>query len=71
MSHINSYVREASGDKAPCDLMTQKFGIEFAGLFNIRRIPVSDVVLKPSLLGIKQKVRPEILKATDPKNNTK
>ena len=30
-----------------------------------------DVVLKPSLLGIEQKVRPEIIKATDPKNNTK
>ena len=71
MSHINSYVREASGDKPPYDLMTRKFGVEFAELFNIRRIPANDVVLKPSLLGIEQKVRPEILKATDPENNTK
>lgn len=71
MSHINSYVRGASGDKPPCDLMTGKLGVEFADLFNIRRIPANDVVLKPSLLGIEQKVRPEILKATDPKNNTK
>ena len=71
MSHINSYVREASGDKPPYDLMTRKFGVEFADLFNIRRIPANDVVLKPSLLGIEQKVRPEILKATDPENKTK
>lgn len=71
MSHINSYVREASGDKTPYDLMTGRFGVEFADLFNIRRIPANDVVLRPSLLGIEQKVRPEITKATDPKNNTK
>ena len=71
MSHINSYVREASGDKTPYGLMTGKFGVEFADLFNIRRIPANDVVLRPSLLGIEQKVRPEIIKATDPKNNTK
>ena len=58
-------------DKQPYDLMTRKFGVEFADLFNIRRIPANDVVLKPSLLGIEQKVRPEILKATDPENNTK
>lgn len=71
MSHINSYVREASGDKTPYDLMTGKFGVEFADLFNIRRIPANDVVLKPSLLGSERKVGPEILKATDPKDNTK
>ena len=71
MSHINSYVREASGDKTPYGLMTGKFGVEFADLFNIRRIPANDVVLRPSLLGIEQKVRPEIIKATGPKNNTK
>ena len=71
MSHINSYVRESANDKTPYDLMTRKFGVEFAELFNIRRIPANDVVLKPSLLGIEQKVRPEILKATDPENNTK
>ena len=71
MSHINSYVREASGNKTPYGLMTGKFGVEFADLFNIRRIPANDVVLRPSLLGIEQKVRPEIIKATDPKNNTR
>jgi hypothetical protein len=46
-------------------------GIEFADLFNIRRISANDVVLRPSLLGIEQKVRPEIIKPTDPKNNMK
>jgi IS30 family transposase len=71
MSHINSYVREASGDKTPYDLMTRRFGVEFADLFNIRRIPANDIVLKPSLLGIKQKVRPEITKATNPKSSKK
>ena len=71
MSHINSYVRGSANDKTPYDLMTRKFGVEFADLFNIRRIPANDVVLKPSLLGIEQKVRPEIIKATNPKNNTK
>ncbi|MBO6167739.1 MAG: hypothetical protein J6P13_05250, partial [Kiritimatiellae bacterium] len=71
MSHINSYVRESANDKTLYDLMTRKFGVEFADLFNIRRIPANDIVLKPSLLGIKQKVRPEIIRATDPKNNMK
>lgn len=61
----------ASGDKPPYALMTQRFGVAFADLFNIRRIPANDVVLKPSLLGIEQKVRPEMLKATDPKNSRK
>ena len=71
MSHINSYVRESTSDKPPYDLMTRKFGVEFADLFNIRRIPANDVVLKPSFLGIEQKVRPEIIKVTNPKNRMK
>ena len=40
----------------------------FAELFNIQRIPANDVVLKPSLLSIEQKVRPEITRASAPKN---
>lgn len=68
MSHINSYVREASDDKTPYELMTRRFGIEFADLFNIKRIPANDIILKPSLLGIEQKVRPEITEATNPNN---
>lgn len=71
MSHINSYVREGSGDKIPYDLMTAKLGVEFADLFNIRRIPANDIVLKPSLLGIEQKVRPGIIEVSSQKDNTK
>ena len=56
MSHINSYVREASDDKTSYELMTRRFGIEFADLFNIKRIPANEIILKPSLLGIEQKV---------------
>ena len=51
MSHMNNYVREASG-VPPYELMTRKFGVEFADLFNIRRIPANDIIIKPSLLGI-------------------
>ena len=36
--------------------MTRRFGIEFADLFNIKRIPANEIILKPSLLGIEQKV---------------
>ena len=68
MSHINSYVRGSLSDRTPYDLMTRHFGVEFAELFHIRKIPANEVVLKPSLLGIVQKVRPEILAATEPKN---
>ena len=56
MSHINSYVREASDDKTSYELMTRRFGIEFADLFNIKRIPANEIILKPSLLDIEQKV---------------
>ncbi len=71
MPHIDSYVREASGSKTPYGLMTGKFGVEPADLFNIRRIPANDAVLKPSLLGIGRKAGPEMSKAADPKNCTK
>ncbi len=71
MPHIDSYVREASGSKTPYGLMTGKFGVEPADLFNIRRIPANDAVLKPSLLGTGRKAGPEMAKAADPKNSTK
>lgn len=71
MSHIDSCVREASGSKTPYGLMTGTFGVEPADLFNIRRIPANDVVLKPSLLGTGRKAEPEMAKAADPKNSTK
>ena len=70
MSHVNSYLRPALADKAPYDVFTQKFGTDVADLFNIRRIPANDVVLKPKLLGIEQKVRPWVTGETDPKTGT-
>lgn len=67
MSHINSYVRAGLKDRTPYDLITQRHGVEFAELFGITRIPANEVVLMPRLLGIEQKVRPEILAETEPK----
>ena len=58
MSHVNSYLRPSLADKAPYDVFAQKFGTDVADLFNIRRVPANDIVLKPKLLGIEQKVRP-------------
>lgn len=69
MSHINSYVREGLGNRTPYDCMTQKYGIEFADLFGIKRIPANDVVLTPALLGIEQKVRPEITNESEPRKS--
>ena len=71
MSHINSYVRDSLKDRTPYDLMTQRFGVEFAELFHIRRIPANEIVLRPKLLGIEQKVRPEIIAETDAESRKK
>ena len=70
MSHVNSYLRPALADKAPYDVFTQKFGTDVADLFSVRRIPANDIVLKPKLLGIEQKVRPWVTEETDPKART-
>lgn len=69
MSHVNSYVRHALGDKTPYDLFTKKFGTEVADLFNIRKIPANEIILKPKLLGLEQKVRPQVSAETDPGRN--
>ena len=66
MSHVNSYVRPALGDKVPYDLFTNKFGTDVADLFNIRRIPANEIVLKPKLLGLEQRVKPWVTEETDP-----
>ena len=70
MSHLNSYLRHSLVDRVPYDLFTQKFGTEVTDLFNIRRIKANDIVLKPKLLGIEQKVRPWVTEETKPKTNT-
>lgn len=66
MSHINSYVRDSLKDKTPYDLFTAKWGVEVADLFRVRKIPANEIVLKPKLLGLEQRVRPSITKETDP-----
>ena len=74
MSHVNSYLRPALADRTPYDIFTQKFGTEVADLFNIRKIPANDIILKPKLLGIEQKVKPWVTEETIPKtlsNKTK
>ena len=70
MSHVNSYLRPVLGDRAPYDVFTQKLGTDVADLFNIRRIPANDIVLKPKLLGIEQKVRAWVTEETNPKDCT-
>jgi len=71
MSHINSYVRDSLKDKAPYDLFTAKWGVEVADLFNVRKIPANDIVLKPKLLGLEQQVRPSITEETEPQSPPK
>ena len=68
MSHVNSYLRKSLNDRTPYDLFTQKFGTEVADLLNIRKIPANDVVLKPKLLGIEQKVKNWVLEESEPKH---
>jgi len=70
MSNINSYIRLSLGDKVPYDLFTQKFGTDVTDLFNIRRIKANDIILKPKLLGIEQKVRPWVTEETNPRKGT-
>lgn len=69
MSHVNSYIRHSLFDKVPYDLFTQKFGTDVADLFNIQRINANDIILKPKLLGIEQKVRPWVTGETGTKIN--
>ena len=71
MSHVNSYLRKSLNDRTPYDLFTQKFGVEVADLFHIRKVPANDVVLMPKLLGIEQKVRPWVLEDSKGKETGK
>ena len=56
-SHVNSYVRESLNDKTPYELFTKVFGVKVAEFFGVKEIPPEYVVLKPSLLGIVQKIK--------------
>jgi IS30 family transposase len=50
MSHINSYAREALGDRAPIDVFAGIFGEEVVNELGLRKINPNDIVLKPSLI---------------------
>lgn len=50
MSHVNSYSRPSLNDKTPFDLFAFTYGKDILERLNIRRIPSSNVILKPSLL---------------------
>ena len=67
MSHINAYPRKVLFDARPYELFTARFGAAVADVFGIVPVKPGEVCLKPSLLGIEQKVREWITKETDPK----
>ena len=61
MSHINSYPRQVNKDATPYDSFVKDFPANFIDeVFGIIRIDMPDVVLLPSLLGIKQEVKNNI-----------
>ena len=61
MSHINSYPRQVNNDATPYDSFAKAFPVSFIEeVFGIVRIDMPDVVLLPSLLGIKQEVKSNI-----------
>ena len=54
MKHRTTIYRELSNqNKTPYDLITERFGPEFAESIGIKRINPNDVVLKPKLLRTK------------------
>lgn len=57
LSHINSYVRKTLHGKSPYELFTKEFGEEVAHLFSIERIASQEIILKPELLGLTQKLK--------------
>ena len=57
MSHVNSYVRASLKDHTPYDLFVAAFGAKVAEILGVRKVAPNDVILKPALLGLEQKVR--------------
>ena len=49
-NHVNSYVRASLGGISPYDLAIDKFDEDFFIALGLEKIPMKDVVLKPSLL---------------------
>ena len=50
MSHVNSYIRKKLNDISPYDIFSSVFGNDILPKLGITRIPLEDVILKPSLL---------------------
>lgn len=50
MSHINSYLRKALGNRSPYDTFAFQHGAETLEKFGLRRIPCDEIILSPELL---------------------
>ena len=49
MSHINSYLRKALGNRSPYDTFAFQHGTEALEKFGLRRIPCDEIILSPEL----------------------
>lgn len=49
MSHIDSYLRKALGNKSPYDTFAFQYGIEPLEKFGLRKIPADEITLSPEL----------------------
>lgn len=49
MSHINSYLRKALGDRSPFELFAFQHGEEILKKLGLRQIPADEIVLNPTL----------------------
>lgn len=50
MSHINSYLRKALGNKNPYDMFAFQHGTKALETFGLRKIPADEITLSPELL---------------------
>ena len=50
MSHINSYLRKALGNKSPYETFAFLHGEEILEKFGLRKIPSDEIILSPELL---------------------
>lgn len=50
MNHVNSYGRQKLGGRSPLELFCSLYGIETAAKLGLQEIPLSEILLRPSLL---------------------
>lgn len=50
MSHINSYLRKALGNKSPYETFAFQYGTDILEKFGLRKIPADEIILSPELL---------------------